>query len=76
MTDQQSAAQSAVLQYFPNTYPCLSHAERAVFLGDVLEVAEAEDLLLSDAARVMCKRLGGEKNLRSYMNTLMVGKSR
>lgn len=50
----------------------LSHEERELLKADILSVAEAEDIGFYAAQELHMKRVGGQRNLRSYVNCLLV----
>jgi hypothetical protein len=51
----------------------LSDAEVDVLHADVREVMEEDGLSFDRAERELRRRLGGQENLRSYMDCLMAG---
>lgn len=54
----------------------LRRDELEVLLGDIAEIQdEPEGLSFAVAARTLCNRIGGEGQLRGYMDCLMVGEA-
>ncbi len=52
----------------------LTGPERHALYDDIKLVCVEEEIILLEAASILFKRIGGAKNVRSYIDTLMVNK--
>ena len=76
LTEPKPIGEVSIRETFGVDWDILDTKMRTLIVRDVQEIAEEENISMLGAAVLLRRRIGGQKSLRSYADTLAAGERR